>query len=207
MVQLVIGDKQLSSWSLRAWLAMRHAGLPFDEVRLHLDTPGFEVAISQYSPAGRVPVLIDGDLRIWDSLAICEYLNERCDGRLWPADPTLRAQARAISAEIHSGFAELRAQWPMLSATTGLEVRLDAHGVRDLDRIDTIWSDCRRRHADRGPWLFGVFSIADAMYAPVTLRVRTYGATLSPLAQAYALFVVRDRHLLEWIGAAAQEAR
>jgi glutathione S-transferase len=174
-------------------------------VCLHLDTPGFVNAIARYSPAGRVPVLIDGDLHIWDSLAICEYANERCEGRLWPVDPRLRAQARAISAEIHAGFTELRAQWPMLSAATGLEVRLDARGVRDLDRIDAIWSDCRRAHAVRGPWLFGEFSIADAMYAPVTLRVRSYGALLSPLAQSYAGFVVRDSHMLEWIEAAARE--
>jgi len=205
MVQLVIGDKQLSSWSLRAWYALRHGGIPFDEVRLHLDTPGFANAIARYSPAGRVPVLIDGDVRVWDSLAICEYANERCDGRLWPADARLRARARAISAEIHAGFGELRAQWPMLSAATGLEVQLDAHGVRDLDRIDAIWSDCRRDHAGRGPWLFGEFSIADAMYAPVTLRVRSYGALLSPLAQSYAGFVVGDAHMLEWIEAAARE--
>jgi glutathione S-transferase len=161
-------------------------------------------AIARYSPAGRVPVLIDGDVRIWDSLAICEYANERCDGRC--GRPTRGCEpARVISAEIHADLASSAHSGPMLSAATGLEVRPDAHGVRDLERIQRIWTDSRERFGLSGPYLFGRFTVADAMYAPVTLRVRSYGALLSPLAQSYAGFVVRDSHMLEWIEAAARE--
>jgi glutathione S-transferase len=208
MLELVIGDKQLSSWSLRAWLLLRHAGLAFRELPLPLDTPAFHAAIGRYTPAARVPVLIDGPLHVWDTLSIAEYVNERCNGRLWPGAAAERAHARSISAEMHSGFAALRNQWPLQSATTGLEVPLDAHSGRDLERIETIWSECRARHAARGPWLFGAFSIADAMYAPVTLRVRTYGAILTEPARDYASHVVRDPHVAAWIaGAAAELAR
>jgi glutathione S-transferase len=205
MLELVIGDKQLSSWSLRAWLLLRHARLEFREISLALDTPAFRAAIRRYSPAARVPVLVDGPLHVWDTLAIAEYVNERCDGRLWPSAPAERARARSISAEMHSGFAALRNLWPLQSATTGLDVPLDAHGRRDLERIEAIWTECRARHAARGPWLFGAFSIADAMYAPVVLRVRTYGACLAEPARDYASHVVRDPHVAAWIAGAAAE--
>ena len=186
MLELVIGDKQLSSWSLRAWLLLRHAGLAFRELPLPLDTPAFHAAIGRYTPAARVPVLIDGPLHVWDTLSIAEYVNERCDGRLWPDAAADRAHARSISAEMHSGFEALRSRWPLQSATIGLDVPLDAHGGRDLERIATIWSECRARHAARGPWLFGAFSIADAMFAPVTTRFRTYGVDLDATCRAYA---------------------
>src|SRR5512135_3584391 len=126
MLQLVIGDKNLSSWSLRPWILLRHAGLAFTEIRLRLDTPRFPEEILRYSPARRVPVLLDGDRRIWDSLAICEYLNELAGMKCWPDEPAARAHARSISAEMHSGFQALRKAWSMRAALVGLEVPLDA---------------------------------------------------------------------------------
>lgn len=205
MLTLVIGNKDLSSWSLRPWILLRHLGLPFREIRLLLDTPGFKSSLRQYSPAGRVPVLIDDDLHIWDSLAIAEYLNERSDGRGWPTDLVTRAQARSISAEMHSDFTALRENWPMKTTGRNIHVPLPPPGLSDVARIDDIWQDCRSRHGARGPWLFGEFSIADAMYAPVVLRFNTYGATLSALSAAYRQHVLSDSYLCEWIRDAEQE--
>ncbi len=208
MLTLVIGDKQLSSWSLRPWILLRHLGLAFEELGLPLDTPRFHEEIGRWSPSRRVPVLLDGGTRVWDSLAICEYVNERVEGAAWPDDPDERALARCISAEMHSGFAALRSQWSLRAADTGLEVPLDPAGRADLARIDAIWSECRARCGLLGPWLFGErYCIADAMYAPVVLRFRTYGAVLSPAAQAYCEHALADPQLQEWVrGARAQLA-
>lgn len=208
MLTLVIGDKQLSSWSLRPWILLRQLGLPFEELGLPLDTPRFRAEIGRYSPSRRVPVLLDGGIRVWDSLAICEYLNEHVEGAAWPDDPDERALARCISAEMHSGFAALRSQWSLRAADTGVVVPLDAAGQADLARIDAIWSECRERSAAAGPWLFGErYCIADAMYAPVVLRFNTYGACLSPVARGYFEQALHDPHLQEWIrGARAQLA-
>lgn len=205
MLTLVIGNKNLSSWSLRPWLLLRHLNLPFSEVKLLLDTPEFKAQLGEYSPAGRVPVLIDGDLHIWDSLAIAEYLNEQCGGRGWPADSRLRAHARSISAEMHSGFAALRQNWPMKATGRDIAAPLPPAGLEDVARIDHIWQDCQSRYGAKGPWLFGEFSIADAMYAPVVLRFTTYGAKLSAVAGAYCKHVLNDSHLREWIKEAQQE--
>ena len=206
MLTLVIGDKHLSSWSLRPWMLLRHLGLEFEELRLPLDTPRFREEIGRFSPTGRVPVLLDGGLRVWDSLAICEYLSEQAQGAGWPADARERALARSISAEMHSGFAALRGQWSMRAADSGLEVPLDAAARADVARIDAIWADCRARGAGGGPWLFGSrYGIADAMYAPVALRFSTYGAALSPGAQAYLEHALADPHLLDWIRGARHE--
>lgn len=206
MLKLVIGDKQLSSWSLRPWMLLRHLGLPFEEIRLPLDTPRFHDEIARYSPSRKVPALVDGDLTVWDSLAICEYLNERAGGAAWPSDTDARAVARAVSAEMHSGFAALRSAWSLRAADTGLEVALDAAGRADLARIDALWSDCVVRGRASGAWLFGThYSIADAMYAPVVLRFNTYGASLSPPARAYFDHAMADPHLREWIEDARRE--
>ena len=206
---LVIGDRHLSSWSLRPWLLLRHLGLPFDEIVLPLDTARFRAEIGAWSPSGRVPVLLDGDLRVWDSLAICEYASERAGGAGWPADAALRAVARSLAAEMHSGFAALRGTWPLQAASIGIDVPLPPAALADLARIDAIWSDCRARHGRHGPWLFGArYSIPDAMFAPVALRLRTYGATLSPPADGYLRHVLADPHLREWIlGAELERAR
>lgn len=203
---LVIGDRHLSSWSLRPWLLLRHLGFDFDEIGLPLDTARFRAEIGRWSPTGRVPVLLDGDLRVWDSLAICEYASERAGGSGWPDDAALRAVARALAAEMHSGFAALRSAWPMQAARLGLDVPLPPEARADLARIDAIWSDCRSRHGRHGPWLFGArYSVPDAMFAPVALRCRTYGATLSPPADGYLRHVLQDPHLREWIRAAEIE--
>jgi glutathione S-transferase len=206
MLTLVIGDKQLSSWSLRPWILLRHLGLPFEELGLPLDTPRFKAEIGRYSPSRRVPVLLDGGTRVWDSLAICEYLNERVEGAAWPDDPDDRALARCISAEMHSGFASLRSQWSLRAADTGLQVVLDEAGRADLARIDAIWSDCRARRGVLGPWLFGErYCIADAMYAPVVLRLNSYGAPLSVAARDYCEHALADPHLRDWIRGAREQ--
>ncbi|HMN46068.1 MAG TPA: glutathione S-transferase family protein [Povalibacter sp.] len=204
MLTLVIGDKQLSSWSLRPWILLRHLDLPFREVPLKLDTPAFGPAVRRYSAAGRVPVLVDGDLPVWDSLAIIEYVHEKSGGRAWPADATRRAHARSISAEMHSGFSALRGHWPMKAAST-LDVPMPPAGQQDVARIDELWQDCRARYAGTGPWLFGDYSAADAMYAPVVLRFHTYGAKLSDAAAAYVRHVLADAPLREWIAGARAE--
>lgn len=201
---LVIGDRQLSSWSLRPWILLKHLGLDFEEVRLRLDTPDFAQRIGALSPTRRVPVLLDGSLTIWDSLAICEYANELARGLGWPETPAERAHARAISAEMHSGFAALRTQWPMQAAST-LQVDLDASGRADVARIDALWQEALSRHTAAGPWLFGRYSIADAMYAPVVLRFNTYGADLSVQARAYVATALSDPCLKEWVAGAQAE--
>ena len=205
MIRLVIGNKQLSSWSLRPWILLKHLGLPFEEIRLPLDTPRFREEIGRYSPTGRVPALLDGAVRVWESIAICEYLNESAQGTAWPAAPAARSTARAISAEMHAGFQALRTSWTLKAATTGLRVSLDAAARADLLRIESIWSECRRQYEARGPWLFGSYSIADAMYAPIVLRFNTYGAPLSGAARDYFEFAMHDRWLLEWIRGAERE--
>jgi glutathione S-transferase len=206
MLTLVIGDKNLSSWSLRPWILLRHLGLPFTELRLSLDTPQFRAEIGRWSPTGRVPVLIDGDLRVWDSIAICEYASEQAGGAGWPAATAARAMARSISAEMHSGFAALRSTWPMQAVSRGLRVPLTPEVRADVERIDAIWSDCQARHGSRGPWLFGDrYTIADAMYAPVVLRFTTYGASLSEAAGRYRDHVLADPSLQDWIRGAEHE--
>ena len=203
---LVIGNKAYSSWSLRPWLLMRQAGIAFDEVRVSLYTEGAKQTILKYSPTGKVPVLKDGGLTIWDSLAICEYLAEKHpEQQLWPAEVAARALARAISAEMHSGFTNLRSQMPM-------NVRREIPGraktpevLADVVRIEAIWNDCRSRHGKRGPFLFGAFSIADAMYAPVVSRLRTYGVTLAEQAGEYAGAIHALPAMQEWIAGARAE--
>lgn len=209
MLTLVIGNKNLSSWSLRPWLVLKHFDLPFEEVKLPLDTPEFHRDIVKYTASRRVPVLIDNErgspLTIWDSLAIAEYLNEKAQGRAWPADAAIRAHARAVSAEMHSGFAALRTHWPMKSTGKG-NVELPPEGKEDAARVQQIWHECRSLYAQRGPWLFGEYCIADAMYAPVALRFRHYGATFSnPIVEAYQRQLVEDSHMQAWLADAQRE--
>jgi len=205
MLQLVIGDKNLSSWSLRPWILLRHLGLDFEEIRLPLDTQRFRDEIGRYTASRRVPVLLDGELRVWDSLAICEYLNEKAGGHAWPAEVAARAHARSISAEMHSGFQALRSSWSMKAAARGLDAPLGPAALADVTRIDEIWSRCRGEHPSGGPWLFGRYSIADAMYAPVVLRFDTYGARVSSSARGYVETALQDPHLQEWIRGAELE--
>jgi glutathione S-transferase len=203
---LVIGNKNYSSWSLRPWLLMRQTGIPFSEVRIALYTAESKQLIRRYSPSGKVPCLIDGELAIWDSLAIAEYLAERHpERRLWPLDAAQRAQARSISAEMHSGFTNLRSKMSM-----NCRGRFPGHGrsvevAGEIDRIQRLWSECRERHAHAGAFLFGSFSIADAMYAPVVLRFRTYEVQLNPACRAYADAILALPAMQQWLTEAVAE--
>lgn len=184
-MKLVIGDRNLSSWSLRPWLAMKANGLVFDEEVLRLDTPGFAPAVARYGAAGRVPILLDGDLVVWDSLAILEHLAERFPraGHWWPADDALRAHARSAVAEMHSGFARVRATMPMNLARAPEPVPLDEAARVEIARICTLWREALRRSG--GPYLYGDFGIADAVFAPVATRFRTYAVALGEAESAY----------------------
>jgi glutathione S-transferase len=203
---LIIGNKNFSSWSLRPWLLMRHYGIAFDEIKLPLDTPEFYQRIAQYSPTQRVPVLRDGDETIWDSLAICETINERyLDGKAWPSDIKAKALARSASAEMHSGFAALRSQLPMNChrAANGYQWKEDAQ--KDIDRVQHIWNDLRSAYQDHGDFLCGQFSIADAMYAPVCTRFRAYGVTMNHQSQAYVDAIYQLPAMQEWLAQAKLE--
>ncbi|MCC7251106.1 glutathione S-transferase family protein [Hyphomicrobium sp.] len=209
--RLVIGNKYTSSWSLRPWLAMKEAGIPFAEVRINLRAPDKKEQIRAHSPAGKVPVLWADDLMIWDSLAILEYLAERHpDAGLWPSDARARAVARAASSEMHSGFQALREHCPMkLLATEPRAEHLEPVQA-NIRRIVELWKDCRQRFGGDGPFLFSHFSIADAMYAPVASRFRTYIADLGEFgddgtAAAYIDAVFALPSMKEWAEGAREE--
>jgi glutathione S-transferase len=202
-MQLVIGTKSWSTWSLRPWLVLKRTGQPFEERLIRLRWDGAADSIRSVSASGKVPVLRDGDETIWDSLAICEYLAERFpEARLWPADPVARAIARAVTAEMHSSFQALRSTCPMdLALRTTAE--LDAATTADVRRIVTLWLETRRRFGDSGPWLFGDWSIADAFYTPVATRFRTYGIDLAAHGDdgtdaAYLMTLLSDPDFLSW---------
>jgi glutathione S-transferase len=202
---LIVGNKNYSSWSLRPWLLMKHLGLGFAERLVPLHTPEFARDVGAVSPTRRVPVLEHGSLVIWDSLAICEYACELA-GRGWPREREARAVARAVSAEMHSGFSMLRSQWPMNARAEGRRTAASAERAAEIARIEQLWSDCRQRFGADGPWLFGEYSVADAMYAPVVLRFRTYGAQLRDSSRAYVATVLEDAPMREWLAAARAES-
>jgi glutathione S-transferase len=204
--KLIIGNKNYSTWSLRAWLLLREAGIEFEEHRILLDTPDTAAEIAAVSPAGKVPVLQLGELAVWDSLAIAETLAERWpEKQLWPADVEARAFVRSISAEMHSGFAMLRECMPMNCRAMGRIVPLPDALTNDIDRIIAIWSECHRRFSGDSGWLFGDFSIADAMFAPVVLRFRTYGINLPESAGFYPHRILESEAVQEWLAAAECE--
>jgi glutathione S-transferase len=195
---LVIGNKNYSSWSLRPWIAMKVLGLSFEEKRIALYGPGAKEQILTHSPAGKVPCLIDGAVTVWDSLAILEYLAET-HRQLWPADAAERARARSLSAEMHSGFANLRTHMSM-----NVRKRYPGQGRTpevqgEIARVVQIWNACSK------PFLFGAFGAVDAMYAPVVLRFRTYEVELPQPARAYADAVLELPAMKEWIAAAGRE--
>ena len=203
---LLIGNKNYSSWSLRPWVALRQSGLQFDEERVAMNTPEFAARVRAWSPAGRVPVLRHGALMVWDSLAICEYVAETFpERRLWPSDAASARHARAISAEMHSGFPPLRSQMPMNVRAQGRKVPATPELAADIARVCTIWRGCRERARARGPFLFGDFTIADAMFAPVAFRFATYGVALEPLERDYADSLRATPALREWAEASARE--
>lgn len=205
-ITLVIGSRNYSSWSLRPWMLLRHLGIEFELREFQFGSPEFEAEIPKLSPTRLVPVLIHGGLRVWESLAICEYVAELAGGRGWPEDAAIRAQARSVATEMHAGFHALRLACPMNARASGRRVALTAPLERDLKRIGAVWSGCRRDHGERGPYLFGDFSVADAMYAPIVLRVRSYGLPLSGLATRYLETMLADPFLAEWVEAAARES-
>ncbi|MCW5622342.1 MAG: glutathione S-transferase family protein [Burkholderiales bacterium] len=203
---LVIGNKNYSSWSLRPWLLMRHAQLAFQEVRIPLYTPESKQQLRHYSPSSKVPCLLDGSLTIWDSLAISEYLAERHpDLQLWPAEISQRAFARSMCAEMHAGFTHLRSNMSMncRGRFPGRGRTVEVAG--EIDRIQRLWSECRERHGQSGPFLFGAFTIADAMYAPVILRFRTYEVQLNPVCRAYADTILALPAMQQWLTEALAE--
>jgi glutathione S-transferase len=202
--KLIIGNKNYSSWSLRAWFLLTEAGIDFEEERIALDTESFASKIARYTPSGRVPVLILDGQPIWDTMAIAETVAERWpEKHLWPANAAVRAHARSISAEMHGGFMFLREAMPMNCRAMGRKVPLPDSLTAEIDRIIEIWSDCHRRYD--GEWLFGDFSVADAMYAPVVLRFRTYGMNLPQSANAYPDRLLRSVAIQEWLAAAESE--
>jgi glutathione S-transferase len=203
-LSLVIGNKNYSSWSLRAWIFLKHAGVEFQEILVRLDAAETREQIERYGPSGRVPVLRHGNVCVWDSLAICEYVAE-LSGIGWPKAREARAMARSVSAEMHSGFTSLRSLWPMNARARNRRTAVTTALEADIERIDEIWNACRRRFADGGPWLFGEYSVADAMYAPVVLRFNTYAARISQTARWYMASVLEDAPLQDWLQAAKQE--
>lgn len=198
---LVIGNKNTSSWSLRPWMLMRTAGIAFDEAHVRLRQPDTRAQCLRYSPAGLVPVLNHGTLTIWDSLAICEYLAELFPTReLWPTEPAARAHARAISAEMHSGFQALRQHMPMDCLGRYPGQAHEADGVADdIARITDIWRECRGQWGDAGPHLFGKFSIADAMFAPVVSRLETYAAPVDDVSRSYMDHILALPAMTDWL--------
>jgi len=203
---LIIGNKNYSSWSLRPWLLLRHHGVAFDEQRLLLDTPEFARTIADWSPNRAVPAMRHAGITIWDSLAICEYANETfLGGAGWPADASARAVARSVSAEMHSGFQALRKALPMNCRRRTHGTLLGPDVLANIARIGAIWRDCRARFGAGGPFLFGGFSIADAMYAPVVMRFVSYGVEIDAVAQAYVDTLLDLPALQEWLRDAAAE--
>jgi glutathione S-transferase len=204
--KLIIGNKNYSSWSLRAWFLLKEAGIPFEEHRIPLDCPNTAGEIGEFTSSKCVPVLQIGDITVWDTMAIAETLAEHYpDKNLWPADASVRAHARAICAEMHSGFQMLRTCMPMNCRAMGRKVSLPDELGDDIDRIIQIWAECHRNYGDQGGWLFGDFSIADAMFAPVVLRFRTYGINLPESAGFYPHRLLESEAMQEWLLAAESE--
>lgn len=205
-MQLYIGNKNYSSWSMRPWIGMRATGIAFDETVISLNAPDFKPRLAKLSGTGKVPVLIDGDVHVWESLAILEYVAEKFpDAGLWPADAAGRAHARAISHEMHAGFVPLRRHLPMNVLRPVQKRHLTSEAAAGVKRIDTMWSDCRARFGAGGLFLFGKFSAADAMYAPVVSRFHTYAVDVSAASRAYMDAVMALPAWQEWNAAALKE--
>ena len=195
MLTLHVGSKRYSSWSLRPYLALAHGGATFETKTIILDQPSTKAEIARVNPAGRVPVLYDDDVAIWDSLAICEYAHELC-GNLWPADRTARARARAISAEMHAGFAALRTNMPMDLCADKAGQGHTPDALADAQRVQAIWREAIGRSG--GPFLFGAFTNADAMFAPVTTRFRTYAVEVDATSRAYMDAIAAHPAMQAW---------
>jgi glutathione S-transferase len=205
-LHLIIGNKNYSSWSFRPWLAMKVAGIDFDETVISVDAADFKARLTELGGSGRVPVLIDGDVRIWESLAILEYLAEKFPAAgLWPKRPATRALARTTASEMHAGFASLRQHLPMNVSRPVKSRVLDAGTAKDVARIDAIWNECRNKYGTGGPFLFGSFGAADAMFAPVVWRFHTYAVEVSSTALGYMRAMMSLPPWKEWQDAARRE--
>jgi glutathione S-transferase len=205
-LHLVIGNKNYSSWSMRPWFALKAAKIPFDETVISLNAPDFKQRLGKMSGTGKVPVLIDGDIHVWESLAILEHVAERYPAAgLWPADAAARAHARAIASEMHAGFVPLRRHLPMNMWRPVERRHLTAQAAANVRRIDAMWSDCRARFGAGGPFLFGAFSAADAMYAPVVSRFHTYAVEVGAASRAYMEAIMALPAWTEWSAAALKE--
>jgi len=203
-MKLIIGSKNYSSWSLRGWLAAKASGLPFEEILIPLRQPDTKALILKHSPSGKVPCLVEDGLVVWDSLAIAEYLAE-VRPSLWPLDAGARAHARSVSAEMHSSFQALRSSMPMNIRAKHPGEGRTPETLADIARIEAIWNDCRSHYGADGPYLFGAYSIADMMYAPVCLRFETYGVQPAGLAGEYLQTMLAHPDMLEWKTAAMAE--
>ena len=205
-LKLVIGSKTYSSWSLRPWLLLRYHNVAFREIPIALNQPDTPKRIAEYSPSGKVPVLVNGPEKVWESLAICEYAAETLKlPAAWPSDVTLRFQARSLACEMHAGFADLRRELPM-DCRRAPSAKAYGPGVAaDIARIRQIWRTCRQAHGKSGDWLFGKFGIVDAMFAPVALRLHTYAVALDGPEKDYVHTVLHLPALREWLGAAMLE--
>jgi glutathione S-transferase len=202
--RLILGNKNYSSWSFRPWLAMKVAGIPFEETVLPIYIPGAREKILEFSPSGKVPLLVDGAVRVWESLAIIEYAAEKFPAAgLWPRESEVRAHARAVANEMHGGFLPLRRACPMNMRREPGAIELAPDVLASVARIDEIWTDCRARYG--GPFLFGAFGAADAMFAPVVSRLHTYAVAVGPIARAYMDAVMALPAWGEWQRAATQE--
>ncbi len=206
MFHLVIANKKYSSWSFRPWLLMKTAGIPFRETVIYLGEKETAAKIRKYSRAGKVPVLIDGSRKIWESLAICETLAERYPNKnLWPKDAKARALARAVSNEMHAGFTALRSSMTCHFLVRYENFPIDQETGRDIARIVDIWNECRRKYGKGGPFLFGKFSIADAMFAPVVYRFLAYDVKVDAVSRKYMEAIESLPASREWVAAAKKE--
>lgn len=203
---LIFGNKNYSSWSLRPWIFLKQNSIPFTEKRVALFTETTDAELEQYNSDYKVPVLQDGELVIWDSLAIMEYLSEKyLDGSGWPLDEKARAVARSISAEMHSSFIHVRSEMPMNVRKHFPDYQLSDAALREVERIKSLWRLCREHYGQSGEWLFGDYSIADAMYAPIVMRFVGYDVSLDGVEKAYVDSVLNQSAIQEWIAAGKKE--
>jgi glutathione S-transferase len=204
-MKLIIGNKNYSSWSLRGWLALKAFNVPFEEIKLSLFSDEFYTELAKHSPVGKVPVLVDGDLSVWDSLAICEYINETyLDGKGWPADKSKRAVARSVVADMHSGLFGIRTEMPM-NCRARRHIELSDQAKKEVATLDALWTKLRAENAQNGDYLFGEFSLADAFFAPVIFRFSTYNIQLSDAASAYHKTMLAHPAMQAWLADALIE--
>ncbi|MBY0610903.1 MAG: glutathione S-transferase family protein [Beijerinckiaceae bacterium] len=205
-MKIVIGNKNYSSWSLRPWLALKHLGVEFEEELIPLSQPDTPQRNRQFSPAGKVPILIDGGITVWESLAILEYLAEKYpDADLWPRGTAARANARAVSCEMLSGFRALRGACPMNLRRPPRKLAIDDAVKADVARMTQIWRDARAEHGHGGPFLYGAFTIADAMFSAAATRFRTYDIDMDPVSRAYVDTIHEFEPFKAWHAEALKE--